>query len=182
MSAVTQVPPPTGFSLLSADHLVEAESHSQDPKALCNMGLIFRSIHLAFTPFRTQLTVRTGSCRAVAAENPCLRWAHTLLCLVTMSWAWSLHTGRRTQSQGCTTRVVGGMERNRGSARINEVEESTKTELHLARQRVCNSEMQLVTDTNFLNVHVIQHQSEMLYAERPEVEAKLLWLDLQSGF
>lgn len=54
--------------------------------------------------------------------------------------------------------------------------------MHLARKRVRNSEMHLVTDSNFIDVQVIQRESELLHAEQPEVEAKLPRLDLRSGF
>lgn len=52
--------------------------------------------------------------------------------------------------------------------------------LHLARKRLHNSE--LVTDSNFIDVGVTQHQLELLHTERPEAEAKLPRLDLRSGF
>lgn len=129
----------------------------------------------------------TGSCSAGAARNPGLRWARILPCLVTVSHAQSLHTGIKMQSWGCKTAAAGwtGEEQTLlpgGCARRSEVEECTKIKLHLAGERVCNSEMQLITESNFTNGHVKLHASELLCAEQPEVEAKLPRLDLRSGF
>lgn len=91
------------------------------------------------------------------------------------------------QSWGCTTAAAGwtGEEQTflpGGCARRSEVEECTKIKLHLAGKRLRNSEMRLVTDSNFTNVHVKLHASELLHVEQPEVEAKLPRLDLRSGF
>lgn len=81
---------------------------SQDPKALCNVMLIFQSTHFSFRALcRARLTAGTGSCSAVAAKNPGLRWGHASLCPVTMSRAWSLHAGIKTPPWGCTTAVAG---------------------------------------------------------------------------
>lgn len=105
---------------------------------------------------------------------------HRVPCTVIAHWHKNAILGLHNRSSwvdGRGTTLLPG-----GCARRSEVEECTKIKLHLAGERLRNSEMRLITDSNFTNAHVKLHASELLRAEQPEVEAKLPRLDLRSGF
>lgn len=117
-SAVTQVPPSAGFSLLFFLLITwwrQSPTSQSRSQSTLQRGADFPKLHFSFhTLCRTQLTVGTGSC-SVAARKLGLRWTHASLCLVTVSCAQSLHTGIKMQSWGCTTGAAGWTEEEQTS-------------------------------------------------------------------